>query len=303
MEKANIQSKENLFLESVKFWQNFINSPSLKYEKVTLGIVDILAYKNLLDEFKEKAPIEIGKIFADQIPLNSFAINNVKIKILSDTFIIYGTNDLPVTAYGVVSAISNICISLLRMGYLTRGAIVKGDHFLENDVMVSPAFVEANSIEKNLCIYPRIIITDEVRDFIFANIKNHVDGYLGIQDEEGLFHKVNTDFLDKDYDGFNILDYYSFMYNVYLFTNGVSFVGNSSLGELNVSEMCEKVKAQLEQMKRGILEAEFRTSRHKEKMKVEYLKNKFNKMIDNMKFYSDPLNIKFPKVHYFKSKG
>jgi hypothetical protein len=60
----------------------------------------------------------------------------------------------------IVTTASKLVVDLLRMGWLTRGAIVLGPLYHRDNVIFGPALLEAVDIEAHHSIYPRILISD-----------------------------------------------------------------------------------------------------------------------------------------------
>jgi len=69
----------------------------------------------------------------------------------------------------IILALENFRIGLIEEGFFARGSIVKGEHFIKNDIMVSPAFIKAYEIEQNICIYPGIIIEESIAKELISN--------------------------------------------------------------------------------------------------------------------------------------
>jgi hypothetical protein len=103
--------------------------------------------------------------------------------LLSDTLIVYTEQ---VDDYSIILdllfALDTFRTGLIEKGFFSRGAIVFGDNFIDKDIMVSPAFIEAYKIEEKICINPRLIISNCLAEKIIADkvliakdyvLKNH----------------------------------------------------------------------------------------------------------------------------------
>lgn len=73
-----------------------------------------------------------------------------------------------------------LIVDLLHKGFLTRGAIVLGDLYHRDNVIFGPALLSAHKIESKEAFYPRIVVSQEVIDFL----DEEEDG-LVIADETG----------------------------------------------------------------------------------------------------------------------
>jgi hypothetical protein len=60
----------------------------------------------------------------------------------------------------IVTTASKLIVDLLRMGWLTRGAIVLGPLHHKDNVIFGPALLEAVEVEARHSIYPRVLISD-----------------------------------------------------------------------------------------------------------------------------------------------
>lgn len=60
----------------------------------------------------------------------------------------------------IFSAASKLIISLLRAGYLIRGAVVLGLLYHSDNVIFGPALLTAVEMEERESFYPRILVSD-----------------------------------------------------------------------------------------------------------------------------------------------
>jgi hypothetical protein len=66
----------------------------------------------------------------------------------------------------IVTTASKLVLDLLRVGWLTRGAIVLGQLHHKDNIIFGPALLEAVDMEAHHSIYPRILISDAaLREF------------------------------------------------------------------------------------------------------------------------------------------
>ncbi len=62
----------------------------------------------------------------------------------------------------ILTAGLKLIVDLLHLGFLTRGAIVVGELYHRDNVILGPALLEAHKIESKEAFYPRIIVSQEV---------------------------------------------------------------------------------------------------------------------------------------------
>ncbi len=62
----------------------------------------------------------------------------------------------------IITVASKLVLDLLRMGWLTRGAIVVGKLHHKDNAIFGPALLEAVCSEETKAIFPRVLISDEV---------------------------------------------------------------------------------------------------------------------------------------------
>jgi hypothetical protein len=88
--------------------------------------------------------------------------------------------------------VQRLCVSMLHLGRLTRGAITIGDLFHNpGGIIVGRALVEASVLEQKVAKYPRILVTEDVREFLVRPKlhSDHPDGPSQVrQDTDGLFY-------------------------------------------------------------------------------------------------------------------
>jgi len=61
--------------------------------------------------------------------------------------------------------VAEICRRLLRVGFLTRGAITVGDLYHVDTMVYGPALVQAVELEKE-AVYPRLVVSPEASDLL-----------------------------------------------------------------------------------------------------------------------------------------
>jgi hypothetical protein len=93
-----------------------------------------------------------------------------------------------------------ICATALYNGFLLRGAVVCDKVYHIEKKVFGPALVKAYEMEKNLAIYPRIILDDNIISIAMTyHLKDH--------DSETEINHINELIL-KDFDGLNYINYF-----------------------------------------------------------------------------------------------
>lgn len=81
-------------------------------------------------------------------------------------------------------AVSSYQVMLLGSGFLCRGGIALNKHYSSSGFIFSPALIEAYSVESEKAIYPRIVISEDLIEFLFPN--NDIPSYL-CKEYDGLY--------------------------------------------------------------------------------------------------------------------
>lgn len=67
------------------------------------------------------------------------------------------------------SAVSQYQLFLLDEGILCRGGIAVNKHYSESGFIFSPALIDAYKVESEKAVYPRIVLSEDLADLIFAD--------------------------------------------------------------------------------------------------------------------------------------
>lgn len=129
--------------------------------ETTLAFIDILGFKKMLSD---KTLPEILDIINSIIHFDNSAdyklmLPTLKTKLISDSFVVYAqlTEPKHVTAYYVY--LLTVVANIHKLGkVVTRGYVSNGNHYFNDEVWISPVFVDAYLGEENIAIYPRVII-------------------------------------------------------------------------------------------------------------------------------------------------
>lgn len=84
----------------------------------------------------------------------------------------------------ILTKASHLMIDLLRAGFLTRGAVVRGPLYHCDNVIFGPALLRAVDIEEKDAIYPRILVSDSVVDHC-SRLGHDLQHKVMIRDQKG----------------------------------------------------------------------------------------------------------------------
>jgi hypothetical protein len=144
------------------------------YEDRVLAFVDVLGWKNLLDESVCHAGVfhlirsacstmRLPSLLTGDHDVDAGAVHAAH---FSDTFVLSAAPGDEAAIVFLLGYVRSLCSVLLKAGHYTRGAIVCGALFHEHDVIFGPALVEAHCLEKKEAKYPRILVTPAARPYL-----------------------------------------------------------------------------------------------------------------------------------------
>lgn len=260
--------------ETQIFFEEWVNSKNKyderKYTDAILGIVDILGFSQFvkIKNDDSTAPKKIIEIINDSIFINKLGLpENIKYKMLSDTFIVYSDEITVDNVYYVIYALENFRIQLLENGFLCRGALVRNKNYINNDIIVSEALIDAYRIESNIAKYPRIIVDMD----IIKIIKPQMDSGKVLDDNKIIIKKR----VIKDFDGeyiimpfVGIADIAAFLYKDFHY---FSYRNDPENEELFINTMSK--------FKRGLESCAERISTRDCINKLNYFINSYNKIL------------------------
>jgi hypothetical protein len=212
--------------------EKMVNIPAYESD-TTFAFIDILGFKRILSE---KPLPEILEIVNSILHFdNSREYNNMlptlKTKLISDSFVVYAQLKEPRHATAFYVYLSTIIANIHRLGrVVTRGYISNGNHYNNNEIWISPAFVEAYLGESNKSIHPRVIIGETAKkqiDKIYPEF-------------------INSGFFKRDSDGYWFINYMTCISKAY------SPNGNSIIAEMNSKGLEESLRAHKETILNGL---------------------------------------------------
>ncbi len=136
------------------------------YEQSTVAFIDILGFKNALEDESRARDIldtlsevqeEITKHYSE-LSKTRFKGMETEIMAFSDSIVFSGSETLAIIVSLKALRFSQL---LIKKGFLCRGAIVCGNLYHKNGILFGNSFVRAYEDEKNLAKYPRIILDSQ----------------------------------------------------------------------------------------------------------------------------------------------
>jgi hypothetical protein len=91
-------------------------------------------------------------------------------------------------AWHVLAAVQALASRFLQRGILTRGGVAVGDAYHRHDVLFGKAIVEAYELEREVAKYPRIIVSDDVRQTVWGYHEGLCQGRLLQKDVDGCWY-------------------------------------------------------------------------------------------------------------------
>lgn len=208
-----------------------------EYKECYIAFIDILGFKNIIKTLSCNEIIEIfenaKKIYGirdedeNANTLHTFAYEELKYKIMSDSICIYIESSIEDSLLALITAVGCLQSNLLALEkfILCRGCIVKGAIYANEDIIFGPGYVEAYLLEENSAKFPRIILTNE----IIQNAKLSETGSL-----------LLNAFIKVDFDLFNIINWMTLCQGSKLGNaERIKFIANEKLStifDLNIRE-------------------------------------------------------------------
>ncbi len=271
---------DDVFIKFNEFQENLKN---IKYENSIIGILDILGFKNEIESEDESSLRNLNKVILEQKFKNEVLVDfeNINFFMLSDTFIVFSDNESIDSAKKVITVLSNIKRSLLHDGFLSRGSVVKGKHFLKNNVLISPAFIKAYLIEEKECVYPRIIIEDVLARQILELKEN-----------------FPSHFLEQDFDGKFVAR--SFLQVMEIAT----FCDEKTWEKSKKDEFKDNFKNQIELYNESLEKCISKINKNSSHLvaKINYVINEYNQLLKICKFYPDRVFLASKHINFVGEK-
>lgn len=189
----------------------------MKYENSYVAYLDILGFKDLSNNINNASYIydiynNLLNVKKDS-KLYSF-IESINVSILSDNIIVSCIEEID-NFYEFCRYIIFIQEQLIDKNIYFRGGIVKGELFHNKHMCFGPALVKAYLFEKELSIFPRVIVDEEIIKN-FNKKRNEMYSHSFDDDQDFDFEiDLNLKYLFiKDIDGLYYLNLFNFFYNL-----------------------------------------------------------------------------------------
>lgn len=180
-----------------------MNSKLAKYEKRVVAYIDILGFKNLINQtitkqgrdrknaiaFVDHVYKTIRREFHQYLNLRRqpCKFDSIRFTMFSDSIVlsILAKHEYQIAA--AVDAIRKVQMKLLRNGIIFRGAMTIGKLRHTASTLFGPALIEAYQIESAIAIFPRVVVSEEIatimRNYPFAILDvTGVPMYISILD-------------------------------------------------------------------------------------------------------------------------
>lgn len=178
------------------------------YNEYIVAFLDILGFKNIInsEEFEKIRDIfsailseksAITRLCKEGNPTenslaqyNNILLQHLKIRIMSDSIVVAAPSQYPES----LAVVINVCIAIqdslfsLERPVFLRGAIAKGDFYVDENTIFGKALVDAYIAQENYAIYPRIILSNDVQRGMKTGINNEQNLLI---DDDG-YSYINT---------------------------------------------------------------------------------------------------------------
>lgn len=186
-----------VFLDILGFKNTIISS---KTEESVRKIFDILTYVEAwntsdgLNKFIEEKDFR-SESFLENKSVNFNEIQReIQISYFSDSLVIslpYDKSNLETRLFLITHTLAYFITKVSSMNYFIRGGISIGKMYHKKNIFFGPAFLEANRLESEVAIYPRVIFSTDLVDVVkqIPYVK---------ESEDGIFHIDWFDFLKQE---------------------------------------------------------------------------------------------------------
>jgi hypothetical protein len=134
------------------------------YEDRLLAFFDILGFRKLIDTTLNdaKKSVDILQVLAGlDSAFERFRSGDLSLTLFSDTICI--SYRMPPNFASFCFGLSLVVTSLLSLGYLVRGSMVRGLLYHRGNVIFGPCLIRAYDLEQRVAIFPRIVIDPRLR--------------------------------------------------------------------------------------------------------------------------------------------
>lgn len=170
--------------------------PHQQYEDRIVAFVDVLGFKNLVmqSQTDDRALQNITSALSSLYDWiwqweadggnSSFAFTQ-----FSDSVVLSAIADTLDSFDMLLQLMLGIVDIAYNNGVIVRGGIARGGLIHDREMVVGPAMVEAYLLESKKAVYPRIIISEELKNEFEANLQEYVDSQSNLA-EIPSFNKI-----------------------------------------------------------------------------------------------------------------
>jgi hypothetical protein len=179
-----------------------------RFEQRCIAFVDILGFRNIVERMsredrlfttvrdalkgldrqsrdfqhyrRERRKKREETVRQGRVPLD-VSHSNLQMTAFSDCYVLSEVSP----TWHVLAAVQALGSHFLTEGILTRGAVVQGNAYHNGRVLFGPGIVQAYTLESEVAIYPRILVTEQVRQEIWGYHEGLWKGRLLKHDVDG----------------------------------------------------------------------------------------------------------------------
>lgn len=164
-----------------------------KYEECYIAFLDMLGFKKLINDSSCDEIAEIFSKFSNRKPLKAAYFRGkdiisentadaLKVKVMSDSICFYIDVNVTNALLCIIMSCMNFQYELYKndIPIFLRGAIVRGNLYVNKDVIFGPGLTQAYLLEENNAKYPRIILTKETLQSVKIRKEYNLDDYVYI---------------------------------------------------------------------------------------------------------------------------
>lgn len=176
-------------------------------------------FKDFMDSYQTET--EISKTFSDE--LRKISRKRIMIQYFSDSLIIYSplipTEDCPApinSVVGILGACCSMFVLAMYSGHILRGGVSVGiGSEISKGEIYGPVLNTAYSLESQTAQYPRIVISEDVLDYLVA-IRDNDEKNITLKKFSKKASEDCLGMIKRDLDGLPFLDYLGEGYKTYL---------------------------------------------------------------------------------------
>lgn len=187
-ERYNRKKAQNKYIKL----QNMANE-MLLYEQRAVLFMDILGFSDLIKEGKGLRLLAALQHLQGRA-LEVQDLGRLDFTAFSDCVVVSAPIADGKGALQIVAYAQFLALDLLSHGFLTRGAVVSGNLYHQDRIVMGPALVDAYRLESKKALYPRIVVAPNIMGLAANAILSisppvsHIDTAYFREDFDGMFH-------------------------------------------------------------------------------------------------------------------